>query len=207
MKIISAILAAMMILFGFCGCSGQGDESGGTEETDGSSLTKEAVSQRTVVGEVDSIVGNEVTLLIGEITGPEAGGDFQAPEEGTSAAEGGEAISAAGEETSGDAKGAPAGDAAGGEKPDKGSGEGMPTGGEAPAGAPTGGDMPEGGGEGGGSVEIEYTGETETYELPAGMAIGSGDFTDVTEGMILRLTFSTYEDGAEAISSVEILSR
>jgi hypothetical protein len=63
------------------------------------------------------------------------------------------------------------------------------------------------GGEGGGSIEIEYTGETETYDLPAGMAIGDGDFTDVTEGMILRLTFSTYDDGTETISSVEILSR
>lgn len=213
MKRISAILAAVLILFTFCGC---GDQEGGSDSSaeDVSSLTKEAVSQRTVVGEVDSIVGNEVTLLIGELMGPGAGGDLAMPEEGASAAESGEEASASDEAASGDAQTPPSGDFGGGDKQGKGSGEGMPAGGEAPAEGevPTGGNLPAGGdtpagGEGGGSVEIEYSGETGTYELPAGMTIGSGDFTDVTEGMILRLTFSTYEDGTEAISSVEILSR
>ncbi len=48
--------------------------------------------------------------------------------------------------------------------------------------------------------------ETAEYLLPVGMAIGTGDFTSVTEGMVLQLTVDTSE-GSEVITAVRILSR
>lgn len=215
MKMIMALLAAALLLLGFCACGETAGGSGGSEGAgDASSITKEAVSRRTVVGEVDSIVGNEATLLIAEIKG----GGMAVPG-GVPAGEdvSGDATEQSGQPDAGEEASAPE---INGETPAGGAWQGTapsgdftgerPTGGFREGGMPsgdfTGGNLPTGG-QGDGSVEIEYTGETEVYDLPAGMAIGGGDFTDVTEGMVLRLTFSTYEDGTEAISSVEILSR
>lgn len=49
---------------------------------------------------------------------------------------------------------------------------------------------------------ITYTDEEQSYLLPVGMSIGTGDFTSVTAGMVLRLTF----DG-DNITAVSIVSR
>ena len=49
---------------------------------------------------------------------------------------------------------------------------------------------------------ITYTDEEQSYLLPVGMSIGTGDFSSVTAGMVLSLTF----DG-DNITSVSIVSR
>ncbi|MPN52602.1 hypothetical protein SDC9_200264 [bioreactor metagenome] len=54
---------------------------------------------------------------------------------------------------------------------------------------------------------LAYGDETATYLLPVGMAIGTGNFTSVTKGMVLRITLETLEDGSENITSVSIVSR
>ncbi len=71
--------------------------------------------------------------------------------------------------------------------------------------APSGSGRGQGGFPGGGSmqdVEITYTGEEATYLLPVGMEIGSGDFSSVTEGMILRLSLNN----EETIIAVTVIS-
>ncbi|MCE5234453.1 MAG: hypothetical protein ABFC62_08185 [Clostridiaceae bacterium] len=62
-------------------------------------------------------------------------------------------------------------------------------------------------GEYGADGVIVYGEETADYLLPVGMAIGSGDFTSVAKGMVLKLTVESLEDGSENITSVSIVSR
>jgi hypothetical protein len=134
---------------------------------------------------VDSIVGNEVTLALGE---PQKGGDTAS----SSSLEQGDQAQTGTEQSSDSGSQAPSGEMPSGEMP---SGE-MPSGqmpsGAAPSGKMPSGEMPSGqmpsgagdsaqsGAQGGRSVTLDYSGETATYLLPVGMAIGTGDFSDVT---------------------------
>ncbi len=128
-----------------------------------------AQSSDTVVsGEVTAIVGNSVTLALGEIS----------ESENTGAADAGdEAADFSGEMP----RGGDMPDMSGGEMPDKGD-MGMSS---------------FGGGNGGGgrgkssSATIEKSGEEATYILPVGMPIGSGDYSNILEGDILTLTINS----------------
>lgn len=51
---------------------------------------------------------------------------------------------------------------------------------------------------------ITYGEEEKSYLLPVGMSIGTGDFSSVTVGMALKLSF---EDGSDNITNVTIISR
>ncbi len=55
--------------------------------------------------------------------------------------------------------------------------------------------------------EISYGTEVAAYLLPVGMKIGSGDFSSVTAGMVLKLSMEEASDGTETITAVTIVSR
>lgn len=55
--------------------------------------------------------------------------------------------------------------------------------------------------------EVTYGTETAAYLLPVGMAIGTGDFSSVSAGMVLKLSLETAADGTENITAVSIVSR
>jgi hypothetical protein len=114
----------------------------------------------TVTGEVESIVGNAVTLKLGAVKdGAEGGEDAQAqPSAAPAKAEG--------------------------EPP-----AGMPEGGGTPEGTSFSFGMSGGNGKSvSAAVELELTGETAEYLLPVGMRIGAGDYAQVASGMALRLS-------------------
>ncbi|MEL7601632.1 MAG: hypothetical protein AAGU77_00590 [Bacillota bacterium] len=221
MRRIALPLSITLVFFAAgCAKAGNQDAAKANQELDVSSGPAAADSGSTMVyGRVDSIVGNEVVLALGE---PQKGG-------GAAAASSDQDAGQAGSEQQSDATGKrqqgnwggntsdgatsgemPSGKLSSGEIP---SGE-MPSG-EAPSDKMLSGESPsfnssaaQSGNAGvtrqsGRSVSLTYTGETATYLLPVGMAIGSGDFSDVTEGMVLSLTLNA----EETITAVSILSR
>ena len=134
-----------------------------------------AQSSDTVVsGEVTAIVGNSVTLALGEVSESENTGAADAGEE---------EADFSGEMPSG------------GDMPDMSGGE-MPDMGDMDM-SDFGGGGNGGGGNGGGgrgkssSATIEKSGEEATYILPVGMPIGSGDYSNISEGDILTLTINS----------------
>ena len=147
-----------------------------------------------VTGEVTSIVGNEVTLALGEVIENERenrGGEKPVDGEMPEMSEGGFGNGEMPE---------------GFEMPEGGFGNGeMPE-------MPEGMKIPEGGfggnmkGGRGGSSTIEKSGETAAYTIPVGMTIsGAGgrnsDYSAISAGMMLRLTLNSdgYVVAAEII--------
>ncbi len=195
--IIIALVLSLCFTWGCAGQTNEADQQGATldlpaaqsvapaSNTDFPGGSSEGVT--TVVGKVERIVGNEVTLELGELSG-----------ETSIAARGGGATKNSEE-------------AAGQQGPDSSKSSGldtMPKQEEMPSGqaSPLDGDMPAGTGDHiarGASLSITYIGETVTYLLPVGMAIGSGDFASVTEGMVLSITMN----GQGAITAVSVLAQ
>jgi hypothetical protein len=206
MKRIAALVFTIALVLFAAGCSkSNGNKSAAATQKGTMDIAQAASSDTTVVyGRVDSIVGNEVTLALGE---PQKGSDTASS---SSLGQGGQAQT--GTEQSGDSgKQTSSGERPSGNMGKRSSGE-MPSGempsgempsGEMPSGASGTGDSTQSGTQGGRSVTLDYTGETATYLLPVGMAIGTGDFSDVTEGMVLSLTLSA----DSTITAVTILSR
>ena len=230
MKRFLPLIAVLLVLSLFIvGCGKESDPV--TIEVGGAaSVTDPSTSGSTVIGRVDSIVGNEVILSIGTLdssdtaAGSETSGRFGGALSDSNMRGGatpGDFASgsdipqgASGSDMPGGASGTnmpqgvsgsdmpqpvsgtnmPQG-ASGSDMPQRGSGSDMP-GGSAPSGGFNGGSM-------GGALNVTYTGETATYLLPVGMAIGTGDYSSVTEGMVLQLTI----DGDGTITAVSILSR
>ncbi len=202
--ICAAVLAASL-----CACSGQG--AGETSESVPSeTIIHEIASQTTIYGKVDSIVGNEVTLELGE---PAQG---TAPEEDAGSRDESGVSAESGDSSEKSSMSMPEGAPDGMSMPEGGMPDGMsmPEGGmpdgmsRPEGGMPDGMSMPEGGGMGGGrTVELTYSGETGTYLLPAGMSIGTGDYSSISKGMVISITTATFEDGSEAIISCSILSK
>lgn len=210
-RAIGYLMLLSLSLFLISGCSADGAEAGAPAATgmDPAATAEGQAGGTAVYGRVESIVGNEVILALGEAEGmesmPDRGGDMPT----------GEMPKMSGDMPSGDRPTMGSGEMPTGERPAMGSGE-MPTG-EMPD--MSGGEMPSGswgGGEGGRSnsasgegsaqganVELTYTGETATYLIPVGLTVGTGDFSSISEGMVLRLAFS--ENGA--ITAVSIISR
>ncbi len=207
MKRIIMLLCLLLPLF-MWGCSAPKAEQEG--------IIKEGAVQpatenggATVYGKVESIVGNEVVLTLGEPLKSTAS-SLEAPE-GENAQTGG-----AQEGQKVQIGEAPQRDASGGavtfgtgERPDGASGErpsfnsGQRPSSQMPSGENVQSIQASGNSGGmGRSVSLDYTGETATYLLPVGMAIGSGDFSNVSEGMVLALSLN----GEGAITAVRILA-
>ena len=157
MKRALIVLLSMALAWGLCGCSRESE--GAFESGSGQTITHEIISQETIYGKVEAIVGNEVTLELGEPAEGVASrseADSDGPEEETSLPAGNAAPE--------DGMSMPEGEMSMPEMD-------MPEGGMS---------MPEGGmgggqasaAAGGRGVELEYTGETGTYLLPVGMSIG-----------------------------------
>jgi hypothetical protein len=220
MRRIALLLSITLVLFA-AGCAKAGNQNAAkaNQELDVSSGPAAADSGSTMVyGRVDSIVGNEVVLALGE---PQKGGGTAASsDQDAGQAESEQQSGATGQRQQGNWGGNASDGATSGEMPSGklSSGE-MPSGempsGEAPSDKMLSGEAPsfnssaaQSGNAGvtrqsGRNVSLIYTGETATYLLPVGMAIGSGDFSDVTEGMVLSLTLNA----EETIIAVSILSR
>lgn len=195
---INVMLAAAMLVT-LAGCSDKAEEEKSSAPSAEVQQTEYVMQEGDyqVTGEVTSIVGNEVTLALGDVTETKSGFG-QAPDNGELPE------NADGEEAeSGTESGKKAGR---GEKPDM-SGfenEEMPDrsnfgGGEKPdMSGFEGGEMPDRsnfGGSGKSSAEITKSGETGVYIIPYGMTITgkskNGDYTSITEGTILRLTITS----------------
>lgn len=190
------VLLPLMML----GCSaGKAEPEGVLVEGAAQPVAEESFN--TIYGKVERIVGNEVVLALGKPQRSTAS-SMEAPEgqnmpEGQMPPAGGAPQGAVPEGTFA------AGERSGGAKRPFGGGQPM-SGGQMPAGENNARSVqafgnPSGMGR---SVSLEYTGETATYLLPVGMAIGSGDFSNVSEGMVLALSMN--EEGV--ITAVRILS-
>ena len=213
MKRIMMLSLCLLLIAALLGCSAQAEKEK-TLQQEGVIQSAVQTEGTTVYGKVEKIVGNEVVLALGE------------PERSTASSMGGRPDGATGEGK------ASQGDVSGGERPNMQASEGAgtrPSGGQIPSGGsgerPNSGQMPSGsfgerpsgsvtfengqslqaGGtltETGRSVTLIYSGETGTFLLPVGMAIGAGDFSNVSKGMVLALSL----DGEETVTAVRILA-
>ena len=185
-----AIAAAALIMM--TGCSSDKTEEKSAAASDAAQteyVMQEGDTQ--VVGEVTEIVGNEVTLALGELEEKsQGGGNGEKPEmpEGGKMPEMGE----------------------NGEAPEMPEGGNMPEmgeNGEAPE-MPEGMEMPEmgeggkggNGGRGGmggkSSASVNKSGETATYIIPVGMTVSgangrNSDYSAISAGTVLRLTLNS----------------
>ena len=162
-----------------------------------------------VTGEVTEIIGNEVTLELGEVTETERSfkGEGAVAPKGTT--EGSETVTEPvfedTEETSTDAV-TDNGNTENSKKPNSNFKKGklregmeLPEGFEMPEGGFGNGEKPEGSfgrKMKGGSAKIEKSGETASYTIPVGMQISgaggrSSDYSSISAGMLLRLTLNT----------------
>lgn len=191
----SLIIAGITVL---SGCEKDGKESGMPRESasDNAAVTEYVMQEgdTQIVGEVTQIVGNEVTLALGEAVESNNGKDMpempQGGERPKFDSENGEAL----QMPQGDDM--PKFDRENGEAPQ------MPQDGDMPQ-MPDGG-FPDMDGEApefkrGGrksSVSVEKSGETGTYIIPVGMTVSgavgrSSDYTAISAGMTLRLTLNS----------------
>lgn len=176
-----AVAAAALILM--AGCSSDKAEENSVPAA--ASVQTEYVMQEgdtQIVGEVTEIVGNEVTLALGELEEKsQGGGNGEKPEmpEGESMPEMGE----------------------NGEMPE------MPEGGNMPEMGENGemSEMPEGGKGGNGgrggkggksSASVSKSGETASYIIPVGMTVSGAsgrdsDYSAISVGNVLRLTVNS----------------
>ena len=197
MKRIMMLSLCLLLIAALLGCSAQAEKEK-TLQQEGVIQSAVQTEGTTVYGKVEKIVGNEVVLALGE------------PERSTASSMGGRPNGTTGE---GEAS---QGDVSGGERPQVSEGVGTrPSGGQMPSGnfgeRPSGnvtfenGQSLQAGGtltETGRSVTLTYSGETGTFLLPVGMAIGAGDFSNVSKGMVLALSL----DGEEMVTAVRILA-
>ena len=200
MKRIIMLLLCLLLPLAMWGCSSAKAEQEGMVNQEGAELNTQ-IGDDTVYGKVESIVGNEVTLALGE---PQ-----QSTASSISAQEGermqvGESPTASGEKPSFGSGERPTGQMPSGERPGNGQ---MPSGGKTVSGDEAnvvleGQPVQQGSAAMGRSVSLTYSGETATYLLPVGMSIGSGDFSNISEGMVLALSFNAEGD----ISAVRILA-
>ena len=208
MKRIAAVVLSIALMLFAAGCSKSDGYKSAAATQKGTMDVSQASSDTTVVyGRVDSIVGNEVTLALGE---PQKGGNNST----ATASSGNEWQSTQSGQQSQDGTGNAGGERPSGNMGQRRSGD---TTGEMPSGGVPSGEMSSGGAssgeqqgtaagsakQSGRSVTLDYSGETATYLLPVGMTIGTGDFSDVTEGMVLSITLNA----ESTITAVTILSR
>ncbi|HWR23491.1 MAG TPA: hypothetical protein VN366_08450 [Feifaniaceae bacterium] len=201
MKRIVALLCLLLPL-ALWGCSSAEAGPEGVVTKGVQPVTEDAGT--AVYGRVESIVGNEVVLALGKPQVSTAS-SLETPE-GQAAqgrAQEGRQIEI-GEAPEGDASGSGPSFSTGGRS---GGGETFTSGGPQGSGRAPSGEanapfiQPSGDAGTVRGASLEYTGETATYLLPVGMAIGSGDFSSVSEGMVLALSLN----GEGAITAVRVL--
>lgn len=167
-----AIAAAALIMM--TGCSSDKTEEKSAAASDAAQteyVMQEGDTQ--VVGEVTEIVGNEVTLALGELEEKsQGGGNGEKPEmsEGGNMPEMGE----------------------NGEAPEMPEGMEMPEMGE----GGKGGNGGRGGMGGKSSASVNKSGETATYIIPVGMTVSgangrNSDYSAISAGTVLRLTLNS----------------
>lgn len=198
MKIYKRIIITALALLMLSACAKADSNSEGTAVSE--QQAEVYVMQKgdtQVSGEVVSIIGNEVTLELGEVTeskkpsgespeGMDGEGSPEPPSEDSNGGEKGERPDFGGGER--------------GERPDMGSGE-MPDFGNGEMPAPGDFDKGENGGQFGGKrggfgAELKKSGESGTYIIPVGMTVSglsgrSSDYSGISEGDILTLTIDS----------------
>lgn len=224
-KIIAAFLLTGMLSASLIGCSEEnGSSSGATEGSQQAAVTEAealAENQSQIVGNVSSIIGNEVVLALGEVKENASAGGMDSSGGADSQKDSSDGSSMS--RPSGENAFPEGGSFPEGEMPSGGRGSGNFQGGERPSGDFSGGEMPGGdfesgamqqGGMSGGrqNTEITLTGESATYLIPVGLTLSGAsgtvsDFSAISEGMSLRLTLETTEDNQQNIVAVEVISR
>lgn len=215
MKRIAALVFSITLVLFAAGCSkSNGNQSAAATHKGTMDFSQAASSDTTVVyGRVDSIVGNEVTLALGK---PQQQSEETASSSSVTDGDSAKTQTAGEQEPKTEGQSSEKrGSGGSGTRQWSNSTSGSANTGEMPSGAAQSGEMPSGempsqegntqqsGTQRARSVTLDYTGETATYLLPVGMTIGTGDFSDVTEGMVLSLTLSA----DSTITAVTILSR
>lgn len=206
--------AVLLSLAMMTGCSG--DKASSEAPAQENTTQTEYVMQdgdTQVTGEVTEIVGNEVTLALGEVAESDKGnrgGEKPADGETTEMPDGAEMPEGGFESGEmpemSDGAEMPEGGFGNGEMPEMPDGMEMPEGGFGGGEMPDGMEMPEGGFDGGNkgsmkggrgsSASIEKSGETASYTIPVGMTIsGAGgrnsDYSSISAGTVLRLTLNS----------------
>lgn len=197
MKINKLIIISALAALVLAGCS-KSDK--GAENTAAQNKQTEVYQMQEgdtqVSGEVVSIIGNEVTLALGEVT------EKAAPADGMPESGGGDEGDVPSEN----------------ERPGRGKGGDFPSG-SFPEGGFTGGEMPDpssfdkdksgseqfGNKQRGGGASIEKSGDTAAYIIPVGMTVGglsgrSSDYSGISEGDILTLII----DSEGTVKSAEV---
>lgn len=206
---IAAIaLGTALVMFG---CSAGG---GAPQQTQGARSQTEAATR--AYGRVVSIVGNQVVLLIGKpstasslASGSSMRGTGQRPSgtngqmpSGANGSSGSGSARSGSYGGSGSKSGAYSGSGRSGSST---SGNGSSTSGNSTSGksgASTGGSGSLTGTQSSASADLVYGVATASYLLPAGMKIGTGDFTSVAKNNVVMITM----DAQGTITSVSILS-
>lgn len=236
-KLLGLILTALLL---FSGCAQQGAAQGSQpaenqKDTKGATASQLAENQTRVYGKVQEINGNEIVLAVGTMKTPGGSGGNMQPGKSGDRQPGGSGNgrnrpgssggNGAGAQTPPDGQ-APQGDMTppDGQTPPSG---GMPgtdnqngqnntasgsSGGKTGRGSKTGG--MQGGPGGGFSVELTYTGETKTLQIPVGLKIRTGmganakeaDFTTLAKDNVIAVVLEKGSDGTEKVVSVRLMS-
>ncbi|SDM67493.1 hypothetical protein [Acetanaerobacterium elongatum] len=235
-KLLGLILTALLL---FSGCAQQGaaqssQPAENQKNTKGATASQLAENQTRVYGKIQEINGNEIVLAVGTMKMPvgasgnmqpggsgnmkpgESGNGKNRPDFGNGGADAptppdGQAPQ--GDMTTPDGKTRPSGGMPGldnqGGQNNTASGS---SGGKTGRGS-KGGGMP--GGTGGGfSVELTYTGETKTLQIPVGLKITTGmganakesDFTALAKDNVIAVVLEKSSDGTEKVVSVRLMS-
>ncbi|MGN0599239.1 MAG: hypothetical protein ACI4JK_05025 [Oscillospiraceae bacterium] len=203
-KNYSIIIAAIAIL-AFSACAKSDGTADNTTAVQQAEVYEMKEGDTQINGEVVSIVGNEVTLALGEVTerekpssdAPENGGSSDADDSSSAErpARGERGGSADGEMPDpGNSNKGERPEFADGEAPDPGSFEKNGN-----------SDGKSGNKRGGAAVALEKSGETGTYIIPVGMTVGglsgrSSDYSGISEGDILTLII----DSEGTVKSAEV---
>lgn len=205
MKMNKTIIIAAMAILVFSACAKSDDTADNVVSQQQAEVYEIQEGDTQISGEVVSIVGNEVTLALGEVT------ERKMPSEGVP--ENGESSDTDNSSSAERPVRGERGSSADGEKPDLGSfdkgerpefadGE-APDLGSAEKGGNGGGQF--GSKRGGAAVALEKSGESGTYIIPVGMTVGglsgrSSDYSGISEGDILTLII----DSEGTVKSAEV---
>ncbi|MGN1137596.1 MAG: hypothetical protein ACI4SF_15440 [Oscillospiraceae bacterium] len=204
MKIKKTIIIAAMAMLVFSACGKSDDAADNTVSQQQAEVYEIQEGDTQISGEVISIVGNEVTLALGEVT------ERKMPSE--SVPENGESSDTDNSSSAERPVRGERGSSADGEKPDFGSvdkGEHSYLA-DGEAADPGSFEKGENSGQfgskhGGATVALEKSGESGTYIIPVGMTVGglsgrSSDYSGISEGDILTLII----DSEGTVKSAEV---
>ena len=189
---IFLLISVMLFAVAFCGCSSQpsSDASVDTQVTStGENQSVNSAGMTRVIGKIESVAGNQITLALAESDGEMPGmpENFSMPE-GMSTPDG---------KTPPEDMSRPEGMTfPEGEMPDT-EDFSMPDfeKGEFPEGGKPQFDAED--------MEITYTGETAKYIIPVDTKVGMGDYTSLSKGMIVILQL----DETDTVKSVQIIGQ